>query len=84
MNNKPATHHSDLRGVNRLAIEGISGIIGVVEGMHHAIATVPGTHRGPATTGLAHFVFHSAVESALGHGNPALALTFDPARQWIG
>jgi len=36
MNNKSATHHSDRRGVNRLAIEGISGIIGVVEGMHHA------------------------------------------------
>jgi pimeloyl-ACP methyl ester carboxylesterase len=88
MKEKSATLDSDLRGVNRLAIEGISGIIGVVEGMHHAIATVPAMHRGGAKTGFTHFIYQSvqrgvglvgrALDTLLSRLEPLLLARLEP------
>ena len=38
MNNGPEIHGSDLRGMSRLAFDGIAGLIGMVETMHGNIA----------------------------------------------
>jgi pimeloyl-ACP methyl ester carboxylesterase len=51
-------HAADLRGVNRLTIAGIAGVVDVVEAMHHNIANVsrgsatPKSHRTSGITGL--------------------------------
>jgi hypothetical protein len=37
---KLQVHAADLRGVNRLTIAGISGIVELVEAMHHNIAII--------------------------------------------
>jgi pimeloyl-ACP methyl ester carboxylesterase len=80
MKTKSPAFDGDLRGVNRLAIEGISGIIGVVEGMHHAIVTIPGMHRGGPTTGVTRFVYRSVQRGVglVGRGLDALLSRLEP------
>ena len=38
MSNSPESHGSDLRGMSKLAFDGIAGLIGMVETMHGNIA----------------------------------------------
>jgi pimeloyl-ACP methyl ester carboxylesterase len=55
---KLRVHAADLRGINRLTIAGIAGVVDVVEAMHHNIASVsrgsatPKSHRTSGITGL--------------------------------
>jgi pimeloyl-ACP methyl ester carboxylesterase len=53
---------SDLRGVNRLTIEGIAGVVDVVEAMHRNIAGVSGLLAKPnrdRTNGITRLVYRS-------------------------
>ena len=54
---------ADLRGVSRLTIDGIAGIVDVVEAMHYNIASVPSLLAKPMrrqrTTGVAGIVYRS-------------------------
>jgi len=53
---------SDLRGVNRLTIEGIGGVVDLVEAMHRNIASLPGMlakPNGNRTTGITGLVYRS-------------------------
>jgi pimeloyl-ACP methyl ester carboxylesterase len=53
---------SDLRGVNRLTIEGIAGVVDLVEAMHQNIASVPGLlakQKRDRTTGITGLVYRS-------------------------
>ena len=70
---KLQAHAADLRGVNRLAIDGIAGVIDLVEAMHDNIASVPGILRGRKpgrTTGITGLVYRSirGVLGGVGHG----------------
>ena len=57
---KVTVHADDLRGVSRLTIAGIAGIVDLVEAMHRNIASVP-VGRAPKgrTTGITGFVYRS-------------------------
>jgi pimeloyl-ACP methyl ester carboxylesterase len=73
MVNKIHPHAADLRGVNRLIIAGIVGVVDLVEAMHHNIASVPGILAKPATrrtTGVTRLVYWSirGVIGLVGHG----------------
>ena len=62
MDRKVRGHTSDLRGVNRLTIAGIAGIVEVVEAMHHSIASVPvmlGKPKRGRTSGLTRLVYRA-------------------------
>ena len=51
---------ADLRGLNRLTIDGIAGIVDLVEAMHYNIASVPGIRAKPKrdrTTGITRVVY---------------------------
>jgi pimeloyl-ACP methyl ester carboxylesterase len=66
-------HAADLRGINRLTIAGIVGIVDLVEAMHHNIASVPGmlaTSNAARTTGITRLVYWSirGVIGLVGHG----------------
>ena len=53
---------NDLRGLGRLAIDGVTGVTDLVEAMHAAITHLPSAIGRPApasTTGLTGFVYHS-------------------------
>jgi hypothetical protein len=53
---------ADLRGVGRLAIDGVTGVTDIVEAMHAAIGHLPAVIGRPApatTTGLARLVYRS-------------------------
>ncbi|HYM86163.1 MAG TPA: hypothetical protein VET30_05445 [Pseudoxanthomonas sp.] len=53
---------NDLRGLGRLAIDGVTGVTDLVEAMHAAIAHLPAVIGRPApatTTGLTGFVYRS-------------------------
>jgi pimeloyl-ACP methyl ester carboxylesterase len=55
-------HAADLRGVNRLTIAGIAGVVDLVEAMHHNFAVVPRLIARPQrdrTTGIARLVYRS-------------------------
>ena len=73
-NVKPATPVADdLRGLNRLAIDGVTGITDLVEAMHAAITHLPSAIGRPAptaTTGIAGFVYRSVrgVTKRIGSG----------------
>ena len=57
-----STHISDLRGANRLAIDGVTGISKLVEAVHAAVLHPPALlgRRAPVTTGgLPHLVYRS-------------------------
>lgn len=74
---------ADLRGINRLTIDGIAGVIDVVEGMHHSIARVPGAftqHKGRRTTGFTRLVYRS-IRGGVGivrHGLDRLLARLEP------
>ena len=59
---KLPVHAADLRGVNRLTIAGIAGVVDLVEAMHHNIASVPRLIARPKrnrTTGITRLVYRS-------------------------
>jgi len=59
---KLRVHAADLRGVNRLTIAGIAGVVDLVEAMHHNIASVPRLIARPKrnrTTGITRLVYRS-------------------------
>lgn len=61
MNKTPRTA-DDLRGLGRLAIEGVTGLTDLVEAMHAAVTHLPAVIGKPApvtTTGLTGFVYRS-------------------------
>lgn len=77
---------SDLRGLSRLTIDAIAGVVDVVEAMHYNIARVPGilAPAKPArTTGVTGLVYRSigGVIGLVGHLLDRLLATLDP---WLG
>jgi len=59
---KLRVHAADLRGVSRLTIDGIAGIVDLVEAMHYNIGSVPGILAKPKqgrTTGITGLVYRS-------------------------
>jgi pimeloyl-ACP methyl ester carboxylesterase len=74
---------SDLRGVNRLTIEGIAGVVDLVEAMHRNIASVPGMLAKPnrdRTTGITGLVYRSirGVVGLVGSGLDMLLARLTP------
>src|SRR5689334_16337757 len=68
-----SAHAADLRGLNRMTVDGIAGVVDIVEAMHHRIASVPGfASRANAgrTTGITRLVYRSihGVVGLVGHG----------------
>ena len=49
MAKKLRVHAADPRGANRLSIDGIAGVVDLVEAMHYNIAGVPGIRAKPET-----------------------------------
>jgi pimeloyl-ACP methyl ester carboxylesterase len=80
---KLQVHAADLRGVNRLTIAGISGIVELVEAMHHNIAIIPRMIARPQrdrTTGITRLIYrsiHGAV-GLVGHGLDSLLARLSP------
>jgi pimeloyl-ACP methyl ester carboxylesterase len=79
----PRARTADLRGVNRLTIAGIAGVVDVVEAMHHQIASVPGLLAKPRrdrTSGITRLVYRSihGVIGLVGHGLDTLLAQFEP------
>jgi pimeloyl-ACP methyl ester carboxylesterase len=63
----------DVRGVNRLIIDGIAGVVDLVEAVHHNIAGIPGLRdrsKPPRTTGITGLVYRSirGVAGLTGYG----------------
>ncbi len=86
-------HAVDLRGVNRLTIAGIAGIVDLVEAMHHNIAIIPRMIARPKpdrTSGITRLVYRSihGVVGLVGHGlNTVLARLaplLGPDSSWPG
>jgi pimeloyl-ACP methyl ester carboxylesterase len=80
---KLQAHAADLRGVNRLTIDGIAGVIDVVEAMHHNIASVPSIlakPKGSRTTGITGLVYRSirGVVGHVGNGLDGLLARLEP------
>ena len=80
---KLRAHAADLRGVNRLTIDGIVGVVDLVEAMHYNIASVPGILAKPKrgrTTGITGLVYRSirGVIGVVGHGLDRLLARFEP------
>jgi pimeloyl-ACP methyl ester carboxylesterase len=74
---------ADLRGLNRLTIDGIAGIVDLVEAMHYNIASVPGILAKPKrgqTTGITSLVYRSirGVLGLVGHGLDKLLARLEP------
>ena len=74
---------ADLRGINRLTIAGIAGIVDLVEAMHQQIASVPGSLARPPpnrTSGITRLVYRSihGVIGLVGHGLDRLLAGFEP------
>ena len=74
---------ADLRGLNRLTIDGIAGIVDLVEAMHYNIASVPGILAKPKrgrTTGITGLVYRSirGVIGLVGHGLDKLLARLEP------
>lgn len=80
---RPRVGAADLRGLNRLTIDGIAGIVDLVEAMHYNIASVPGILAKPKrgrTTGITGLVYRSirGVVGLVGHGLDKLLARLDP------
>ncbi len=80
---KQSVHTADLRGVNRLTIAGIVGVVDMVEAMHQQIASLPGLIAGPRrdrTTGITRLVYRSihGVIGLVGYGLDTLLAQFEP------
>ncbi|MGE5739647.1 MAG: esterase/lipase family protein [Betaproteobacteria bacterium] len=76
-------HGADLRGINRLTVAGIAGVIDLVEAMHYNIASVPGVLAKPRrerTTGITRLVYQSirGVVGIVGYGLDKLLARLDP------
>ena len=74
---------SDVRGVSRLTIAGIAGVVDLVEAMHHNIASVPGILAKPSpgrTIGITRLVYRSihGVVGLVGHGLDSLLARLEP------
>ncbi len=74
---------SDMRGLNRLTIDAIAGVIDLVEAMHYNIASVPGIARkskSGRTTGITGFVYRSisGTVGLVGHALDRLLAKLDP------
>ena len=74
---------SDLRGVNRLTIAGIVGVVDLVEAMHHNLASVPGLLAKPRrdrTTGFTRLIYRSigGVIGIVGFGLDVLLARLEP------
>jgi pimeloyl-ACP methyl ester carboxylesterase len=74
---------ADLRGLNRLTIDGIAGIVDLVEAMHYNIASVPGILAKPKrgrTIGITGLVYRSirGVVGLVGHGLDKLLARLEP------
>ena len=83
---KLRVHAADLRGVNRLTIDGIAGIVDLVEAMHYNIASVAGILAKPKqgrTTGITGLVYRSirGVIGLVGSGLDGLLARLTP---WLG
>jgi pimeloyl-ACP methyl ester carboxylesterase len=83
MARKLRVHAADLRGVSRLTIDGIAGIVDLVEAMHHNIASVPGILAKPKrdrTTGITGLVYRSirGVVGLVGYGLDRLLARLEP------
>jgi pimeloyl-ACP methyl ester carboxylesterase len=83
MDKKLKVHAADFRGVNRLTIAGIAGVVDLVEAMHQHIASVPGIlakPKGSRTTGITRLVYRSihGVIGLVGHGLDRLLAGFEP------
>jgi len=79
----PPVVTADLRGINRLAIDGIAGVIDVVEGMHHRIARVPAAftqHKGRRTRGITRLISRiiRGGVGIVGHGLDRLLARLEP------
>src|ERR1700693_206596 len=77
---------ADLGGRNRLTIDGIAGIVDMVEAMHYNIASVPGILAKPKrgqTTGITSLVYRSirGVLGLVGRARDKLLARLDP---WLG
>ena len=74
---------ADLRGVNRLTIDGIAGVVDLVEAMHYNIAGIPKILTTPnreRTTGITRLVYGSirGVITLVGHGLDILLARLEP------
>jgi hypothetical protein len=74
---------ADLRGLNRLTLAGIAGIVDLVEAMHHNIASVPGSiakAKRDRTTGITRLVYQGVrgVIALVGHALDGLLAGFQP------
>jgi pimeloyl-ACP methyl ester carboxylesterase len=76
---------ADVRGVNRLIIDGIVGIVDLVEAMHYNIASIPGAppaskrHRTTGITGLVYWSIRG-VSGLVGHLLDGLLARLAPLR----
>ncbi|MEP6678485.1 MAG: alpha/beta hydrolase, partial [Betaproteobacteria bacterium] len=64
---------ADLRGLSRLTLDAVAGVVGLVEAMHYNIASLPGTPGASAqrrTTGITGLVYRGigGVVGGVGHG----------------
>ena len=76
-------HGADLRGINRLTLAGIAGVVDLVEAMHYNIASVPGILAKPRrdrTTGITRLVYQSirGVVGIVEYGLDKLLARLDP------
>ncbi len=83
MVDKLRLHAADLRGISRLTIVGIAGVVDLVEAMHYNIASVPrilAKQRRDRTTGITRLVYQS-IRGVLGvveHGFDRLLARLEP------
>jgi pimeloyl-ACP methyl ester carboxylesterase len=80
---KLSLHAADLRGVNRLTVDAIAGVVDLVEAMHTNIASVPRILAKPVpgrTTGITRLVYLSirGVIGLVGHGLDRLLTRLEP------
>ena len=83
MTRKLRVRAADLRGLNRLTLDGIAGVVDLVEAMHQNIASVPGLLAKPGrdrTTGITGLVYRSirSVIGLIGHGLDGLLARLEP------
>ena len=74
---------SDMRGLSRLTIDAIAGVVDLVEAMHYNIANVPGFLGGAKpgrTTGITGLVYRTigGAIDLVGHGLDRLLATLNP------
>lgn len=74
---------SDMRGLSRLTVDAIAGVVNLVEAMHYNIASVPGTRgetKSGRTTGITGLVYRSigGAVGLVGHGLDRLLAKLNP------